>query len=179
MTGSTISRPQMSTAFVGFLLIGMASGAWGVLLPGLSAYYHVGRSVVGLLFFASATGYVLSALGTGLLTAKLGQRWYLVIGTALFMLCYLSFSLKPPFVLALLIRLFQGMAGAMIEAGLIVCRNTWVWHAFAGFQPNAQEGATKLQKQFVVDWLKLRIRSESMRLAPKALIYLAASSYGW
>lgn len=118
MTGSTISRPQMSTAFVGFLLIGMASGAWGVLLPGVSAYYHVGRSVVGLLFFASATGYILSALGTGPLTAKLGQRWYLVIGTALFLFCCLSFSLKPPFVLALLVRLFQGMAGAMIEAGL-------------------------------------------------------------
>ena len=57
MTTSPVSRFQISTARIGFLLIGMASGAWGVLLPDVSAYYHVGRSVVGLLFFASATGY--------------------------------------------------------------------------------------------------------------------------
>ena len=120
MTKYPVSSLQISTAFVGFLLIGMASGAWGVLLPNVSAYYHVGRSVVGLLFFASATGYVLSALGTSLLTAKLGQRWYLVTGTVLLLLCCVSFSLKPPFMLALLIRLFQGMAGAMIETGFNV-----------------------------------------------------------
>lgn len=76
--------------------------------------------MVGLLFFASSTGYVLSALGTSLLTAKLGQRWYLVTGTALLLLCCVSFSFKPPFLLALLIRLFQGMAGAMVETGFTV-----------------------------------------------------------
>lgn len=120
MTRSPVSRFQISTAFVGFLLLGMASGAWGVLLPNVSAFYHVGRSVVGLLFFASATGYVFSALGTSLLTAKLGQHWYLVTGTALLLLCCVSFSLQPPFLLALLIRLLQGMAGAMLETGFNV-----------------------------------------------------------
>ncbi len=74
--------------------------------------------MVGLLFIASAIGYLLSALSTGLLIAKLGQRWYLVTGTALFMLCCLLVALKPAFVLVLLIRLFQGMAIAIIEAGL-------------------------------------------------------------
>ena len=84
MTTHAASRPQLSTAFFGFVLIGVASGAWGVLLPSLSAYYNVDKSVVGLLFFASAVGYFLSALGTGFLTAKLGQRWYLVTDTATF-----------------------------------------------------------------------------------------------
>jgi len=111
-------RPQLSTAFFGFVLIGVASGAWGVLLPSLSAYYHVNQSVIGLLFFAGATGYFLSALCTGFLTAKLGQRWYLVAGTALFILCCLSIWLKPSFAVVLIIRLFQGMAVAIIEAGL-------------------------------------------------------------
>jgi fucose permease len=112
------SRPQLSTAFFGFVLIGVASGAWGVLLPSLSAYYNVDKSVVGLLFFASAVGYFLSALGTGFLTAKLGQRWYLVTGTATFMLCCALLALKPPFALVLFIRLFQGMATGILEAGL-------------------------------------------------------------
>lgn len=112
------SRPQLSTAFYGFILIGIASGAWGVLLPSVSAYYHVNQSIVGLLFFASATGYFLSALSTGYLIARLGQRSYLVAGTALFILCCLCLSLKPAFALVLFIRLFQGMATAIIEAGL-------------------------------------------------------------
>ena len=118
MTTHAASRPQLGTAFFGFVLIGVASGAWGVLLPSLSAYYNVDKSVVGLLFFASAVGYFLSALGTGFLTAKLGQRWYLVTGTATFMLCCALLALKPPFALVLFIRLFQGMATGILEAGL-------------------------------------------------------------
>jgi len=108
----------LGTAFFGFVLIGVASGAWGVLLPSLSAYYNVDKSVVGLLFFASAVGYFLSALSTGFLTAKLGQRWYLVTGTATFMLCCVLLALKPSFALVLFIRLFQGMATGILEAGL-------------------------------------------------------------
>ena len=118
MTTHAASRPQLGTAFFGFVLIGVASGAWGVLLPSLSAYYNVDKSVVGLLFFASAVGYFLSALSTGFLTAKLGQRWYLVTGTATFMLCCVLLALKPPFALVLFIRLFQGMATGILEAGL-------------------------------------------------------------
>jgi fucose permease len=118
VTTHAASRPQLSTAFFGFVLIGVASGAWGVLLPSLSAYYNVDKSVVGLLFFASAVGYFLSALGTGFLTAKLGQRWYLVTGTATFMLCCVLLALKLPFALVLFIRLFQGMATGILEAGL-------------------------------------------------------------
>lgn len=118
MTTHAASRPQLGTAFFGFVLIGVASGAWGVLLPSLSAYYNVDKSVVGLLFFASAVGYFLSALGTGFLTAKLGQRWYLVTGTATFMLCCVLLALKLPFALVLFIRLFQGMATGILEAGL-------------------------------------------------------------
>ena len=118
MTTHAASRPQLGTAFFGFVLIGVASGAWGVLLPSLSAYYNVDKSVVGLLFFASAVGYFLSALSTGFLTAKLGQRWYLVTGTATFMLCCMLLALKPSFALVLFIRLFQGMAVGILEAGL-------------------------------------------------------------
>lgn len=118
MTTHAASRPQLGTAFFGFVLIGVASGAWGVLLPGLSAYYNVDKAVVGLLFFTSAAGYFLSALSTGFLTAKLGQRWYLVTGTTTFMLCCLLLALKPPFALVLFIRLFQGMATGILEAGL-------------------------------------------------------------
>lgn len=115
---SVASRSQLSTAFFGFVLIGVVSGAWGVLLPDLSTYYHVNDAVVGLLFFTSSIGYFLSALSSGFLTVKIGQRCYLITGVAVLILCCLLIALKPPFVLVLFIRLFMGMAVAMIETGL-------------------------------------------------------------
>jgi fucose permease len=118
VTTRTASRPQLSTAFYGFVLIGVASGAWGVLLPSLSTYYHIDQSVVGLLFFASAIGYFLSALSSGFLLTKFGLRCYLLGGTGLFLLCDLCIVLQPSFTLVLIIRLLQGMAVAIIEAGL-------------------------------------------------------------
>ena len=118
MSDSTASRPQLSTAFFGFVLIGVTSGSWGVLLPSLSGYYRVNDAVLGTLFFATSSGYFLSALGSGFLSAKLGQRRYMMTGTALFILGSLLLALKPSFTLVLFIRLFEGMAIAMIETGL-------------------------------------------------------------
>jgi fucose permease len=118
VTKQTATRSQLSSAFYGFVLIGVVSGAWGVFLPSVGAYYHIDQAVIGLLFFASATGYFLSALSTGFLIAKLGQRWYLIVGSLLFILCCFCIALKPPYALLLIVRLFQGMAIAIIEAGL-------------------------------------------------------------
>jgi fucose permease len=114
----SLLRLQIGLAFFGLLLVGLLSGAWGVLLPGLSDFYHINKSVVGLLFFASATGYFLSALCSGFLTQKLGLRWYLILGTAAFLAGNLILFIKPPFELVLLTRVFMGIGVAVIEAGL-------------------------------------------------------------
>lgn len=111
-------RLQIGLAFSGLLLVGLISGAWGVLLPGLSDFYHVNKAVVGLLFFASATGYFLSALCSGFLVQKLGLRWYLIIGTTAFLLGNLVLPIKPPFPLVLMTRLLMGVGVAVIEASL-------------------------------------------------------------
>lgn len=114
----SLLRLQLGLAFSGLLLVGLLSGAWGVLLPGLSNFYHINKSVVGLLFFASATGYFLSALCSGFLIQKLGLRWYLIIGTTAFLAGNLILFIKPPFALVLLTRMLMGIGVAVIEAGL-------------------------------------------------------------
>ncbi len=114
----SLLRLQIGLAFFGLLLVGLLSGAWGVLLPGLSDFYHINKSVVGLLFFASATGYFLSALCSGFLTQKLGLRWYLILGTTAFLAGNLILFIKPPFALVLLTRMLMGIGVAVIEAGL-------------------------------------------------------------
>jgi fucose permease len=114
----SLLRLQIGLAFSGLLLVGLLSGAWGVLLPGLSDFYQIDKSVVGLLFFASATGYFLSALCSGFLVQKLGLRWYLIVGTTAFLAGNLILFIKPPFALVLLTRMFMGIGVAVIEAGL-------------------------------------------------------------
>ena len=109
---------RMGIAFFGFALIGANGGAAGVVLPGLSSYYQVDKSVVGLLFLASSTGYFLSAFSSSLLLEKLGPRRFLVMGALTFLLGTLTIGLKPPFVAVLATRLFLGFGIAIIETGL-------------------------------------------------------------
>ncbi len=113
-----LERIQIGLAFFGFLLVGLLSGAWGVLLPSVSDFYHVDKAVVGSLFFASATGYFLSALCSGPLVQKLGQRWYLIIGTTAFLFGCLVLVAKPPFLLMFVTRVLMGIGVAVIESGL-------------------------------------------------------------
>lgn len=130
----------MGIAFFGFALIGANSGAFGVILPGLSSYYQVDKSVVGLLFLAGSTGYFLSAFSSSLLLERLGPRRFLVMGTLTFLLGTLTIGLRPPFAAVLATRLFLGFGIAIIETGLnayvvALPRNTSLLnslHAFYG-----------------------------------------------
>ena len=110
----------IALAFFGFALVGLNGGANGVLLPSLSAFYHVGDATIGLLFLVSSLGYFLSALGSGLLTERLGLRWLLGIGTATFLLGLLGFGIALPFLLLFLARLFIGFGIGIIETGFNV-----------------------------------------------------------
>ncbi|GAC1614194.1 MAG: hypothetical protein NVS4B7_06100 [Ktedonobacteraceae bacterium] len=121
-------RLTVSFAFFGFVLVGMNGGANGVLLPSLSAFYHVGDAVIGLLFLVSSLGYFLSALSSGLLTERLGLRWFLLIGTTAFLLGMLAFGLKMPFVLLLPARLLLGFGIGIIETGLNIYVTTFPRH---------------------------------------------------
>lgn len=119
-TSSPSLRAPVSLAFFGFALVGLSGGATGVLLPSLSAFYHVGDAVIGLLFVVSSLGYFLSSLGIGLLMEWIGLGWLLVLGAASMLLGLLTFGLEPPFVVLLLTRLLVGFGAGIIETGLNV-----------------------------------------------------------
>jgi fucose permease len=116
---TTVSRRlPLAVGFFGFVLIGTSGGASGVLLPSLSAFYHVNDAVLGTLFFVSSIGYFLSALSCGPLTEKLGLRWLLILGATTFLVGALGFGLEPPFIVVLLFRLLIGLGVGMLETGL-------------------------------------------------------------
>ncbi|WP_338252305.1 MFS transporter [Dictyobacter halimunensis] len=109
---------QMLLSFFGFVLIGLYSGAFGVLLPDMSRYYGVDKSVIGLIFVTSSIGYFISALFSSIVLERLGMRLFLVIGALTFLLGALTLGIKPDFGIVLVTRLFMGLGVAMIEMGL-------------------------------------------------------------
>ncbi len=133
-------RLPVGLAFFGFALVGLSGGATGVLLPSLSAFYHVGDATLGLLFLVSSLGYFLSALSSGLLTERLGLRWLIGIGAITMLLGQLGFGLQLPFSLLFLARLLIGFGAGIIETGfniyiLALPRHTTLLnylHAFYG-----------------------------------------------
>ncbi|GAC1552248.1 MAG: hypothetical protein NVS4B1_15140 [Ktedonobacteraceae bacterium] len=115
---SFLFAPPILLAFFCFILIGISSGAPGVLLPSLSSYYHVNNAVIGLLFLVSSTGYFLSAFTSGSLVERLGMRGFLLVGAGAFLVGTLGFGLEPPFTVILLTRLSVGLGIGIIETGL-------------------------------------------------------------
>ena len=111
-------RLPVAFAFFGFIVIGINGGANGIILPSLSAFYHVGDATIGLLFLVSSMGYFLSALSSGLLVERLGLRWMLLIGTAVYILGASGFGLELPFVALMFSRLLLGLGIGLMETGL-------------------------------------------------------------
>jgi len=105
-------------AFFAFALVGLSSGASGVLLPSLSAFYRVDNSVLGLLFFSSTIGYLLSSFFSGLAVEMLGYRWTLILGAVMTVLGSFVFSLQPPFALVLVMRILTGVGAGILETAL-------------------------------------------------------------
>src|SRR5579884_1075117 len=115
-----LARLRLALAFFGFALVGLSGGAMGILLPSIGNFYRVNNAVLGLLFLVSSGGYFLSAFCTGLLSERLGQRAFLIVGALTFAGGYLLFGLQPPFFLVLLARLLSGFGAGIIETGLNV-----------------------------------------------------------
>jgi fucose permease len=105
-------------SFGAFILIGANDGALGVLLPSIRAHYQVNNATIGMFFLCSTVGYLIASFNNGPLIEKLGNRLFLMVGTAIFLLGVSILSLMPPFVVLLGAGLLLGMGGAMLDAGL-------------------------------------------------------------
>lgn len=109
---------QIGIAFFAFTAIGGNDGALGVLLPSIRNYYEVDKATVGWLFISGAIGYLIAALSSGAIAQKLGECRFLLLGATSFLLGAVGFSIKPPFILLLIVPLLLGFGAAIMEAGL-------------------------------------------------------------
>lgn len=116
--GMATGGARLPLAFGAFILIGLNDGVVGVLLPSVITHYHISTATVGLLFPASALGYLLAALTSGGLLERLGRRAFLASGAGVWAVGALVFATLPPFA-ALLPALFaMGFGMAILDAGL-------------------------------------------------------------
>jgi fucose permease len=124
-----LAKLQVGLAFSAFILIGANDGALGVLIPSMRLHYGVDKATIGLLFLFQTIGYLIAAFNSGLLVEKLGNRRFLVLGVASFLLGVGALSLMPAYVIVLVMMLPLGFGVAIIDAGL----NTYI----AGMPRNA------------------------------------------
>src|SRR2546426_9292121 len=113
-----LAQLQVRLAFSAFILIGANDGALGVLIPSMRLHYGVDKATIGLLFLFQTIGYLAAAFNSGLLVEKLGNRRFLVLGVASFLLGVGALSLMPSFVIVLAVMLPLGFGIAIIDAGL-------------------------------------------------------------
>src|SRR5437763_2980409 len=113
-----LAQLQVGLAFSAFILIGANDGALGVLIPSMRLHYGVDKATISLLFLFQTIGYLIAAFNSGLLVEKLGNRHFLVLGVASFLLGVGALSLMPSFVIVLIMMLPLGFGVAIIDAGL-------------------------------------------------------------
>ncbi|GCE23599.1 MFS transporter [Dictyobacter kobayashii] len=111
------ARLSIGLSFYSFALVGLSVGIGGVILKSLSMYYHVGDAVLGTLFFVLYLSYSLSSFFCGPLAERLGLRWLLIIGTALFLFSMVGFILQVPFALLEISYVCMGLGTGIIETG--------------------------------------------------------------
>jgi fucose permease len=108
----------LTLSFAVFILIGLNDGVVGVLLPSVIAHYHISTATVGLLFPASALGYLCAAFASGQLLERLGRRAFLAAGAAAWIVGMLVFATLPPFLVLLPALFCIGGGVAVLDAGL-------------------------------------------------------------
>ncbi|HEX8006705.1 MAG TPA: MFS transporter, partial [Trebonia sp.] len=113
-------QPPLLLSYAAFVLVGVSTGASGVLLPAQMGDYGVDRATIGITFFTVSAGFVLASLGTGALIHRFGTRIALAAGCGAFVLSGLYLATRPPFVAFAGAQLVTGFAAGMLESALNV-----------------------------------------------------------
>ncbi|KAJ7593905.1 major facilitator superfamily domain-containing protein [Mycena floridula] len=88
---------QFGAICISMFLIGWSDGSSGPLLPRMQENYHVGDTVVALIFIANAVGCIVASVSNVYLTQKLGFGKVSVLGAALQTASFFIAAPAPPF----------------------------------------------------------------------------------
>jgi fucose permease len=135
------ARPPVLLAYATFVLIGIAAGGEGVLLPAQMGSYGVDRATIGIIFFTGSVGFLLAGFHNGSLIHRFGLRVALTFGGAAYVLAGLYLATRPPFVAFVLVQVVLGYASGVLES---------VLNTYLASQPDARALLNQLHAFFGV-----------------------------
>ncbi len=115
-------------AYAAFIALGMPDGLLGIAWPSIRADFGIPLDSLGLLLFASVTGYTTSTFLSGVLVGRIGVGRLLAISCALTGAALVGYTLVPVWWMMVLLGVMAGLGAGAIDAGL----NTY---AAAHFRP--------------------------------------------
>ena len=115
-------------AYAAFIALGMPDGLLGIAWPSIRVDFGIPLDSLGLLLFASVTGYTTSTFLSGALVARIGVGRLLAISCGLTGVALVGYTLVPQWWMMVLLGIMAGLGAGAIDAGL----NTY---AAAHFRP--------------------------------------------
>lgn len=109
-------------AYVAFIALGMPDGLLGIAWPSMRVDFAIPLDSLGMLLFASVSGYMTSSFLSGTLIARMGVGKLLTISCALTGLALVGYTLVPSWWMMVLLGVMAGLGAGAIDAGL----NTYV-----------------------------------------------------
>jgi fucose permease len=109
-------------AYIAFIALGMPDGLLGVAWPSIRADFSIPLDSLGILLFASVTGYMTSGFLSGPLIARMGVGNVLAASCALTGTGLIGYTLMPAWWMMVLLGVVAGLGAGAIDAGL----NTYV-----------------------------------------------------
>lgn len=121
-----ISKPSRSLirlgpillAYAAFIALGMPDGLLGIAWPSIRADFGIPLDSLGMLLFASVSGYMTSTFLSGALVGRLGVGRLLAISCALTGAALLGYTLVPVWWMMVLLGVMAGLGAGAIDAGL-------------------------------------------------------------
>jgi fucose permease len=109
-------------AYLAFIALGMPDGLLGIAWPSIRVGFSIPLDSLGLLLFASVTGYMTSSFLSGALIARMGVGNLLAVSCALTGTALVGDTLVPSWWMMVLLGVVAGLGAGAIDAGL----NTYV-----------------------------------------------------
>ena len=109
-------------AYIAFIALGMPDGLLGVAWPSIRAGFSIPLDALGMLLFASVTGYLTSSFSSGPLMSRFGVGSVLAASCVLTGIGLIGYTLVPVWWMMVLLGVFAGLGAGAIDAGL----NTYV-----------------------------------------------------
>ena len=105
-----------------FIALGMPDGLLGIAWPSIRVGFAIPLDSLGMLLFASVTGYMTSSFLSGALISRMGVGSLLTVSCALTGSALVGYTLVPSWWMMVLLGVMAGLGAGAIDAGL----NTYV-----------------------------------------------------